>query len=109
MPAPTIRDHLKCMPGWLWANQHICGCAKAIPLYPFIVRYGLDVTLPEVRLRMRCETCHNVPSSLSLATSGRNEEYRLPPFNRVPLSLRPYARIDPVYLPAPLRASAWRA
>lgn len=109
MPAPTIRDHLKVMPGWVWACRSGCGCIKAVPLYPIIARYGLDITLTEARLRMRCGVCGEPPESFSLSTYGRADAYRFPPLERVPAALRGFARIDPSYIPAPLRAVARRA
>jgi hypothetical protein len=102
---PTIRQHLKHMPGWVWACGAECRCMRAIPLYPLIARYGLDITLPELRQRMRCATCQKPPESFSLPTFGRNGEHRFPPIDRVPESYKAYAGIDPTYLPAPLRGS----
>lgn len=101
----TIRSHLRYAPGWIWACGGECRCTKAVPLYPLIVRYGLDITFPELRRRLRCATCHKPPVSLSLPTFGRNNEYRFPPIDQVPVPLRGYARIDPTWWPAPLRGS----
>lgn len=91
---PTIRQHLQNFPGWLWASKG--GRIWAVPLTPYIARYGLDITLPELQRHMKAD-------GLSLATHGRNNEYRFPPIDQVPDGLRRYAGIDPAYLPAPLR------
>jgi hypothetical protein len=92
--SPTIREHLQTFPGWLWASRD--QKCHAIPLAPYIERYGLDITLMELRVRMRVD-------SLSLATRGRNDEYRFPPIGQVPESLRGWATVDPLHRPAPLR------
>jgi hypothetical protein len=92
--SPTIREHLQNFPGWLWASRN--QKAWAIPLAPYIERYGLDITLMELKDRMRVD-------SLSLATAGHNGEYRFPPIGQVPETLRGYAAVDPKHLPAPLR------
>jgi hypothetical protein len=93
--SPTIRNHLKYGPGWVWASRN--RKLWAIPLAPYIERYGLDLTFMELRERLKAD------GGLSLPTFGRNNEYRFPPIDRVPLALRGYALIDPTYLPAPLR------
>ena len=99
----TIRNHLRHAPGWVWACRWQCRCMKAIPLTPFIERYGADITFPELLRRMRCATCGDHPSSVSLPTTGPGGEYRFPPLDRVPKSLSAYAKIDPTHLPAPMR------
>ena len=103
MSPPTIRDHLKHAPGWLWADWHKCGCNKALPLYPCIARFGLDIELPDLRRKLRCLTCNEATSSFTLPTYGRGDAYRFPPMDRVPEALRGFARIDPGHLPAPMR------
>lgn len=90
----TIRNHLKYGPGWVWAtrNQRY----YAVPLAPYIERYGLDITIAELRHRMRVD-------GISLPTFGRNDEHRFPPIGQVPEKLLGYALVDPLHLPAPLR------
>lgn len=92
--SPTLRQHLKNSPGWLWATRS--GKHHAVPLAPYIERYGLDVTLMELRVLMRVD-------GISIPTFGRNDEYRFPPIGQVPEKLRGYATVDPLHLPAPLR------
>lgn len=99
----TIRNHIKHAPGWVWACRAACHCMKAIPLAPYIERYGLDIAFEELKRRMRCQTCNKHPSSFSLPTMGRNNEYRFAPMYAVPESMLGYAMIDPTHLPAPLR------
>src|SRR6185436_541314 len=77
--APTIRSHLSYSPGWLWAFRGSTG--YAVPLAPYIERYGLDITLMELKDRMRVD-------SISLPTSGRQNQYRFPPIGQVPEGLR---------------------
>lgn len=91
---PTISSHLQHNPGWLWANRN--GVDWAIPLAPFIERFGVYMTLADLRRRLRAD-------GLTIATFGRNDEYRFPPIDRVPVRLRGWATIDPTDLPAPLR------
>ena len=102
----AIRNHLRHGPGWVWVGRWQCQCIKAIPLTPFIERYGLDITFPELLRRMRCTSCGEHPGSVSLPTLGPRDEHRFPPLDRVPQLLLPYATIDPTYLPAPLRGAA---
>jgi hypothetical protein len=91
---PTIRQHLQHFPGWLWASRN--QKCHAIPLAPYIERHGLDLTLAELTQIMRVD-------SVSLATFGRNNEYRFPPIDQVPEKLRGWATVDPLHVPAPLR------
>ena len=100
---PTIRDHIRWSPAWVWTYREGCGCTKVLPLYPCIVKYGLDIPMQELRLKLKCGSCGGHPSSFSCPTFGRNDEYRFPPIDRVPESMRGFAMIDPLHLPAPLR------
>src|SRR5690242_11379716 len=88
--SPTLRPHLKHSPGWLLATRN--GKHYALPLAPYIERYGLDVTWMELRVLMRVD-------GISLPTFGRQNEYRFPPIGQVPETLRGYATIDPLHLP----------
>lgn len=90
----TLRDHLKHFPGWIWVQRDRKDWA--VPLAPYIQRYGLDITFIELK-RLRGW------DSVTAATFGRNDEYRFPPINQVPEAMRGYALIDPLHWPAPLR------
>ena len=96
----TIRNHLKWGPGWVWASRS--KKLYAVPLAPYIQRYGLDITLAELRLRMRVD-------GFSLPTFGRNDEYRFPPIDQVPDRLKGWATVDPLHLPAPMRGNSCQA
>ncbi len=101
----TIRNHLDHAPGWVWVSGEGCKCPlRAVPLALYIERYGPDITFPELSHRMRCGTCKAM-ASFTLPSFGRNNEHRFPPIDRVPAHLRGYAKIDPVYVPAPLRGN----
>jgi hypothetical protein len=82
MSAPTIRDHLKHHPGWIWAHRG--HRSAAIPLAPYIRRYGLDISLTDLTARLKAD-------SITIATYGRNNEYRFAPIEQVPTALKGYA------------------
>lgn len=100
-PGPaTLRDHLKHFPGWIWVQRD--RKMWAVPLAPYIQRYGLDMTLIGLKRLRGWE-------SISVATFGRNDEYRFPPIDQVPDGMKGYALIDPTCLPAPLRGRSREA
>lgn len=103
--SPTIRSHLEHFPGWLWAHRHACECSKAVPLYPFIERYGLDLTFDEVKRLLRCTVCRECPDGFTVPSPTGSHGHGVIPLNRVPGPMRSYALVDPKHWPAPLRGA----
>src|SRR5688572_12960515 len=42
---------------WLYCRNYLCGHRAAVPLAPFIIRWGRDVTIIWLRERLRCTVC----------------------------------------------------
>jgi hypothetical protein len=101
---PTLRDVLRQNGTWLWVQRPQCGCDKAIPLAPFIARYGLDAPLSVVLKKSRCTTCGERPATISIPSwPGVGKKQAPIPLDRVPGTLRDWAKVDLTHTPAPLR------
>ena len=104
---PTLRDMLRQNGSWLWVQRPQCGCDKAIPLAPFVAKYGLDAPLSVIVTKSRCTTCGKPPATMSIPSWPGVGKTPLPiPLDRVPNTLRDWAKVDLLHTPAPLRCEA---
>ncbi len=105
--APTLADLVRLHGAWIYVQRVECGCNKVIPLAPLIQKFGADAPLPSALKRLRCTTCGNNPGTVTLPTPNGSGKARDPiPMRDVPRHLHGWAKIDPRFVPAPLRASA---
>jgi hypothetical protein len=94
---------------WVWVHGPCKGrpeCTKAIPFYPFILRYGVDASLSVLDRVLRCAECGKPPMSMGIAPSRGKDDPHIVPLDKVPIGLRDCALIDPLFWPAPLRGIA---
>jgi len=56
---PTIGALAKSEPRWIWANCNTvnCGHARAVPLIPFLIRWGADASSNLLRQNLSCSKC----------------------------------------------------
>lgn len=87
-PVPTIGQLHSHAPHWLWAfcNRRECSYHRALPLAPFVIRYGPDVSSDYLREHLKCSKCGHkgvslqVPSWVDMQTGEQ-------PFPRAPGNL----------------------
>lgn len=70
---PATLAQLHTEPYWLWfyCRNHQCRHRAAVPLAPFIIRWGPDVDIVFVRERVRCAVCGTLgPDTVHPSWSG---------------------------------------
>jgi hypothetical protein len=94
---------------WLWLECYKCGCRFAVPRAPYVIRYGPDAPATIITKTTRCLCC----GQRTLSSMTPNHVRDLPTGEHAPFPVEhgysavraryEGAKIDPVYLPAPMR------
>jgi hypothetical protein len=83
-----LRD-LRRQTSWIWVHGAGCACAHAIPLYPFVERFGLDSPAGRIVETLRCQFCAAQPVTMSIPSWDARANLRATiPLERVPPSLK---------------------
>jgi hypothetical protein len=83
-PVPTIGELLQPAPHWLWVlcNNRSCMRRSAIPLAPFVIRYGADASSDVLRRNFTCSGCGRRGASLQVPSweiqTGEPRDYKYP-------------------------------
>ena len=67
-PVPTIGELHRPAPHWLWVfcNARECTHRRALPLAPFVIRYGKDASSDVLRRNFTCSRCGRRGASLQV-------------------------------------------
>src|SRR5262249_22079365 len=71
-PAPAVPTlgALLHQPYWLWLRCDACGHRVAVPLVPFVIRWGGDASSDMLRTHARCTVCGRRGASLQHPSWG---------------------------------------
>lgn len=56
-PVATLGQLQRNEPHWFWAHCEACRRSRALPLAPFVIRCGPDVSSDALRKNLRCVAC----------------------------------------------------
>lgn len=79
---PATLGELHSEPFWLWLycrNYHFCGHRSAVPLAPFIIRWGPEVDIKWLQARLRCTVCGEIGAD-TIHPSYHSQEVGWSPF-----------------------------
>lgn len=62
-PVATLGE-LHQAPGWLWLHCEDCGHMRAVPLAPFVIRWGDSASGDVLRKSARCSECGHKGAAL---------------------------------------------
>ena len=63
-PTATLGQLHRSQPHWFWAHCGMCSRQRAIPLAPFVIRWGTDASSDMLRRNLTCSHCGHRGASL---------------------------------------------
>jgi hypothetical protein len=82
-PIPSLAALLGCEPYWSWLycnNAHKCRHHRAMPLAPFVIRWGADGSSDVPRRCARCTVCGHKGATMIHPSMGSEESGVYQPF-----------------------------
>ncbi len=72
-PIPTLGELNSAPPHWVWWYCDACGRSVAVPLAPFLIRWGPDASSDALRKNPRCTKCSHRGGTIRLPSHSSSQ------------------------------------